>query len=346
MIINKRKIATGERPYIVAELSANHGGDINKVFELMLEAKKRGADAVKLQTYSADTITIDDESTEFRISGGQWDGYTLYNLYKEAETPFEWHKELFQYAKKIGITCFSTPFDESAVDLLETLNAPAYKVASFELTDLPLIDYIARTKKPMIMSTGMANEEEIEEAVETARNAGCLDLLLLHCVSGYPTPVEESNVLTIPLMRERFGLDIGLSDHTLSNATAVAAVSHGACFIEKHFTLSRHFPSHDALFSIEPDELESLCELTHEAWLALGKPSYEQKSVEKSSVIFRRSLYFVKDIKSGEAITKEHVRRIRPGYGLPPKYETELIGMKAVKDIKRGTACQWELVDG
>jgi len=344
--INGRNIGFNYPPYVVAELSANHNGLLQRALDTILAAKNCGADAIKLQTYTPDTITIDSDKDDFLIKGGLWDGYKLYDLYREASTPFEWHKAMFDYARKIGITCFSTPFDETAVDLLEDLNVPAYKVASFEATDLPLIKYIASTKKPLIMSTGMANFEEIEEMVETARGAGCKDLILLHCISSYPAPIDQSNLLTIPDMRKRLGVQIGLSDHSVTNTASVVASALGATLIEKHFILDRNEKGPDSEFSINPVELTSLCKETKDAWLSLGCAGYERKPAEEANIKFRRSVYFVKDISAGDVITKEHVRRIRPGYGLPPKMEKELIGRKVNKNIVVGTATSWELIDG
>jgi len=344
IVINGRKIGAGYPPYVIAELSANHNGKLQKALDTITKAKACGADSVKLQTYTADTMTIDSDHEDFCIQGGLWDGYKLYDLYKEAETPFEWHKAMFDHARKIDFTCFSTPFDETAVDLLEDLNVPAYKVASFEATDLPLIKYIASTKKPLIMSTGMANFEEIEEMVDTARGAGCKDLILLHCISSYPAPIDQSNLLTIPDMRKRLGVQIGLSDHSITNTASVVACALGATLIEKHFILDRKESGPDSEFSIEPDDLTNLCKETKDAWLALGVPSYDSKSAEESSIKLRRSVYFVKDIGAGEIITKEHIRRIRPGYGLQPKYEQEIIGRIVNRDVKSGTATKWELI--
>jgi pseudaminic acid synthase len=345
IIINGRKISAAYPPYVIAELSANHNGKLQKALDTITEAKTCGADAVKLQTYTADTMTIDSDYEDFNIKGGLWDGYTLYDLYKEAETPFEWHKTMFDHARKIGITCFSTPFDETAVDLLEDLNVPAYKVASFEMTDLPLIKYIASTRKPLIISTGMANLEEIKEMVVTAREAGCKDLLVLHCLSSYPAPIEQSNLLTIPDLSKKLGVQIGLSDHTVTNTASIVAVSLGATIIEKHFTLDRADKGPDSKFSINPSELKSLCAETKDAWTSLGKAGYERKPAEESNIKFRRSVYFVKDIKAGEVIQPAHIRRIRPGFGLAPKFEEKLLGKVVKKDIKRGTATNWKLID-
>ena len=343
IVIDGRKIGPEHPPYMVAELSANHNGKLQKALDTITKAKACGADAVKLQTYTADTMTIDSDHEDFCIQGGLWDGYKLYDLYKEAETPFEWHKTIFDHARKIGITCFSTPFDETAVNLLEDLNVSAYKVASFEATDLPLIKYIASTRKPLIMSTGMANLEEIEEMVATAREAGCKDMVVLHCLSSYPAPIEQSNLLTIPDLSKRLGVQVGLSDHTVTNTASVVATSLGATLIEKHFILNRSDKGPDSEFSIEPSELELLCMEVKDAWTSLGVAGYERKPAEELNIKFRRSVYFVKDIKSGEIIQPEHIRRIRPGFGLMPKFEEQMIGKTVKQDIKRGTATSWEL---
>ena len=343
IVIDGRKIGPEHPPYMVAELSANHNGKLQKALDTITKAKACGADAVKLQTYTADTMTIDSDHEDFCIQGGLWDGYKLYDLYKEAETPFEWHKTMFDHARKIGITCFSTPFDETAVNLLEDLNVSAYKVASFEATDLPLIKYIASTRKPLIMSTGMANLEEIEEMVATAREAGCKDMVVLHCLSSYPAPIEQTNLLTIPDLSKRLGVQIGLSDHTVTNTASVVATSLGATLIEKHFILNRSDKGPDSEFSIEPSELELLCMEVKDAWTSLGVAGYEIKPAEELNIKFRRSVYFVKDIKSGEIIQPEHIRRIRPGFGLMPKFEEQMIGKTVKQDIKRGTATSWEL---
>lgn len=341
--IDGRKIGKEYPPYILAELSANHNGVLQKALDTITAAKKCGADGIKLQTYSADTMTIDCDRDDFIIKGGLWDGYKLYDLYKEAQTPFEWHKAMFDHARDIGITCFSTPFDETAVDLLEDMNVPAYKIASFEATDLPLIKYVASTKKPLIMSTGLANFEEISEMVATARDAGCSDLILLHCISSYPAPIEQSNLMTIPEMRKHWDVQIGLSDHTISNTASIVATSLGATLIEKHFILDRADKGPDSEFSIEPAELESLVIHTKDAWSALGEAGFERKVAEKGNARFRRSVYFVKDLKSGDTVTKDSIRRIRPSLGLEPKYEQDIIGKKLKVDVTRGTPTSWEL---
>lgn len=342
--INHRLIGPDQPPYIIAELSANHNGNIERAFETIKAAKACGASAIKIQTYTADTMTIDCDREDFMIHGGLWDGFKLYDLYKWAETPYEWHKEIFDFAAKIGITIFSTPFDESAADLLESLNAPAYKIASFEATDLPLIRYVAGKGKPMIMSTGMCSEEEIEEAVAAARDGGCQELVLLHCISSYPAPMDQANLLQMPNLARRFNTMPGLSDHTLGTTASVAAVALGACLIEKHFTLSRKDKGPDSKFSIEPHELTQLCVDTRDAWSALGRAGFQRQQAEEASKRYRRSVYFVKDMKAGEQITSEHIRRIRPGYGLAPKHFDQLLGRTVKVDVTRGTAVQWELI--
>ncbi|XQW85881.1 pseudaminic acid synthase [Thalassotalea piscium] len=342
--IDGKRIGKDYKPYIIAELSANHNGDINNALKTIEEAAKCGADAIKIQSYTPDTMTIDCDNDDFQVKGGLWDGYSLYKLYEWAHTPFEWHEKLFEKAKEVGITLFSTPFDETALELLEGLNAPAYKIASFELTDLPLIKRVAQTGKPMIMSTGMANLNEIEEAIITARENGCNELVVLHCISAYPAPYEQANLATIPDLANRFDVISGLSDHTLGTVVSVSSVVLGACLIEKHFIIDRNDKGADSEFSIEPHELKRLVEETDAAYKALGVAGYERKPVENSSMKFRRSLYFVKDLKAGEHITEQHIRRIRPGYGLAPKYFDELIGKKVNQDIKRGTAASWDYI--
>tara|TARA_B100000965_G_scaffold311441_1_gene271006 strand:+ start:27 stop:1055 length:1029 start_codon:yes stop_codon:yes gene_type:complete len=324
------------RPYIIAEISGNHNGSLDRAKELIKLAKENGADCVKIQTYTPDTMTIKSNKDDFLIKGGLWDGYNLWDLYDWAQTPFEWQKELFGYANNIGITMISTPFDESAVDLLESLSCPFYKVASFELTDLPLIKYIAQTKKPIILSTGMANEKEIKEAIDTIIQYGSGDFILLHCVSGYPTPVEEINLDTITLLKKKFKCEIGLSDHTLGNTSAILSIALGAKVIEKHFTFDRSEGGPDAEFSMEPHELKDLSENISLAHKAIGVGSFEMKSAEESNIKFRRSIYVVEDIKEGETLTKDNVRRIRPGYGLKPKEYEKLIGSIANKDLDKG----------
>lgn len=343
--IDGRRIGPNYEPYIIAELSANHNGDINTAFKIIEEAKTAGADAIKLQTYRPDTITIDCDSKDFQIEDGLWAGKTLYELYEWAHTPWAWHKPLFDKAKEVGITIFSSPFDFTAVTLLEELDAPAYKIASFELIDLQLIKRVAETGKPMIMSTGMANKHEIQDAIDTARNNGCNELLVLHCVSGYPTPAEQYNLITLNDMSERFDVLTGLSDHTVDNASAIAAVALGACIIEKHVTLDRRGGGADDSFSIEPDELAALCADAKTAWQAIGKVNYKRTDAEKGNVKFRRSLYFVKDAIAGDEITEDIVKSIRPGYGLAPKYLPEILGKPLLKDGIGGQAFDLSFVN-
>ena len=344
MKINNRSIGEQNSPYIIAEMSANHNGDINNAYKIIDMAKATGADAIKLQTYKPDTITMDMHTPEFMIEGGLWDGQNLYELYNSAFMPWEWHKPLFEYAQKIGITIFSSPFDNTAVDLLEDLNTPAYKIASFEAVDLPLIKYVAQTGKPMIISTGMADAEEIKEAIEAAREGGCKELAILHCVSGYPAPAEDYNLRTLVDMQQRFGLVTGLSDHTIDNTTAIASVALGASIIEKHVTLDRNGGGPDDSFSLEEEELKELCKGAKVAWQSLGEVDYGLKSSEQSNVKFRRSLYFVKDIKEGEVITKDHLKSIRPGFGLAPKYYEQILGKTAKFDIRRGTPISFDVI--
>ena len=343
--IGGRKIGKDHSPFIIAELSGNHNGSLEKALQAIDAAQECGASAVKLQTYTADTLTIDCDAPDFMIKGGLWDGYKLYDLYKWAHTPFEWHQTLFEHARKRGITIFSTPFDETAVDLLEQLDAPAYKIASFELVDLPLIRYVAGTGKPMIMSTGMATETEVEEAVAAARDCGCKDLVLLHCISSYPTPIHQANLRRMSVLSKRFGTVPGLSDHTLGTTASVAAVALGACVIEKHFTLNRADKGPDSEFSLEPDELRRLCSDTHDAWLALGHESFASQSVESASLVFRRSIYFVRDLPAGAVVSESDIRRIRPGMGLAPKYFDSLVGRRLKVGVSRGVAVRWDLFE-
>jgi pseudaminic acid synthase len=339
-----RRIALDEHPYVIAELSANHNGRFETARQMLEEAKAAGADAVKLQTYRPDTITLNSDSEDFRIRGGLWDGRTLYDLYEEAHMPWEWHAPLFEHARKLGITIFSSPFDKTAVDLLEDLNAPAYKIASFEAVDLSLIKYVASTGKPMIISTGMADAEEIQEAIDAAREGGCKELAILHCVSGYPAPAEDYNLRTIPDMMERFGLVTGLSDHTLDNTTAIASVALGASIIEKHFTLNRSGGGPDDSFSLEPAELAQLCQGARTAWSALGRIDYGRKSSEQGNAKFRRSLYVVEDLLAGDILTEHNLKSIRPGFGLAPKHFEKLLGARVVHPVERGTAASWEMI--
>ena len=332
-----RKIGVNYAPYIIAELSANHNGKLDTALQIIDKAKIAGADAIKIQTYKPDTITLNSSSEDFKIDGGLWNGRTLYDLYEEAHLPWEWHRPLFDYAQRLGITIFSSPFDNTAIDLLEDLNAPAYKIASFEAVDLPLIKYAASTKKPIIISTGMANDDEISEAVAAARDGGAKEIAILHCVSGYPAPPEDYNLKTISDMLSKYNLVTGLSDHTLDNATAIAAVALGASIIEKHFTLDRSSGGPDDSFSLEPEGMTCLCRDTKTAWLALGSINYSRKPSELGNVKFRRSIYSVKDIRAGDIITSECVRSVRPGYGLAPKYLPRVIGSVAAIDITAHT---------
>ncbi|WP_272010750.1 pseudaminic acid synthase [Roseovarius sp. ZX-A-9] len=325
---------------MIAEISANHNGNIETAFRIIEAAKKAGADAVKIQTYTADTITLKSDAQDFQITDGLWAGRTLWDLYDWAHTPWEWHAALFEHARKVGITIFSSAFDPTAVDLLEDLGTPAYKIASFEAVDLPLIRYIATTGKPMIISTGMADADEIAEAVAAARDGGCTELALLHCVSGYPAPASDYNLRTIADMADRFGTLVGLSDHTLDNTTALASVALGASIIEKHVTLDRSGGGPDDSFSLEPAELAELCQGARSAWEALGHVDYGRKSSEIGNAKFRRSLYFVKDMKVGDVITAECVRSVRPGYGVAPKYLDRVIGAQLEKNVEKNTAVQ------
>jgi N-acetylneuraminate synthase len=326
--INGRSIGPHQPPYVIAEMSANHNGKLEAAFRLIEEAKKAGADALKLQTYTADTITLKSDRPEFQIHGGLWNGRTLHDLYAQAQLPWDWHKPLFEHARKHSITIFSSPFDTTAVDLLEDLNAPAYKIASFEAIDLPLIQYASRTGKPLIISTGMANAEEIAEAVAAAREAGCQELALLHCVSGYPAPAQDYNLRTLVDMRERFGVITGLSDHTLDNTTAIASVALGGCLIEKHFTLDRQGGGPDDSFSLEPADLRHLCQGALTAWQAVGQVTYERQASEQANAQFRRSLYFTRALQAGEQVTVGDIRSVRPGLGLPPKWLPKLMGLR------------------
>ncbi len=343
--INGRLIGPDQPPYVIAELSANHNGRLDKALELVKAAKATGADAVKIQTYRPDTITLDSHNDEFLIKGGLWDGKRLFDLYAEAHTPWEWHKPLFDLARSIGITMFSSPFDPTAVDLLEDLGAPAYKIASFEAVDLPLIRYVASTGKPMIISTGMADAEEIAEAIAAARDGGCRDLAILHCVSGYPAPASDYNLRTVSDMMQRFCCVTGLSDHTLDNTTAIAAIAMGAAIIEKHFTLDRSGGGPDDSFSLEPKDFTQLCAGARTAWEALGKVDYGRKSSEQGNVIFRRSLYFVSDLKKGDKIGPKDVRSVRPGYGLAPKHLDRVIGRTVLTDVQANTPVRDDLFD-
>lgn len=336
-----RPIGPVHPPYVIAELSANHNGSLETALRIVRAAAVAGADAVKLQTYRPDTITLNCDEEPFRIRGGLWDGRTLYDLYAEAHMPWDWHKPLFEEAQRLGLAIFSSPFDSTAVDLLEDLNAPAYKIASFEAVDLPLIRYAAATGKPLIISTGMADAEEIAEAVDAARSAGCTQLALLHCVSGYPAPPEDYNLRTIVDMAERHGHVVGLSDHTLDNSVAAASVALGAAIIEKHFTLDRNGGGPDDTFSLEPADLAELCRSARTTWQALGRVDYGLKSSEQGNRQFRRSLYFVRDLPAGAVVTADAVRSVRPGYGLAPKHLDAVLGRRLAHAVQANTPCLW-----
>jgi N-acetylneuraminate synthase len=325
-------------------MSANHNGSIDNAFKIIEAAKQAGTDAVKLQTYRPDTITIESDLPDFQLHEGLWAGRTLYQLYQWAHTPWEWQKPLFEHARKSGITIFSSPFDSTAVDLLEDLNAPAYKIASFEAVDLPLIRYAARTGKPMIISTGLADAGEIQEAIDAAREGGCREVAILHCVSGYPAPASDYNLRTIPDMIRRFGVPTGLSDHTLDNTTAIASIAMGACLVEKHFTLDRQGGGPDDSFSLEPPELAALCRGVRTAHEAMGEVNYALKSSEQGNVKFRRSLYVVQNVPAGGVLTLDNVRAIRPGYGLAPKHLDAVLGRRVKQAVARGTALNWDLL--
>ena len=339
-----RMIGRDHEPYVICELSGNHNGSLERALQLLEAAAATGADAIKIQSYTADTITLDHDGPGFRIEGGLWDGRRLYDLYKEAQTPFEWHDALFKRAQELGVVIFSSPFDETAVDLLEELGTPAYKIASFEVVDLPLVAYVASKRKPMIISTGMANLKEIDEVVRTARDNGCEQIILLHCVSSYPAPDEQSNVRTVPDLAERFGVVSGLSDHTFGSAVAVASIALGGCVVEKHFTLRRADGGPDSAFSLEPQEFKTLVEDCKRAWRSMGEATYDLQGCEGGSLVFRRSLYVVRDIAKGETLTSDNVRSIRPGHGLAPKHLPEVLGRRAVRDLKRGEPLDWASV--
>jgi pseudaminic acid synthase len=340
-----RRIGSSSSPFIIAEMSGNHNQSMARALKIVEEAAKAGAAAVKLQTYTADTMTLAIDSGEFFIShpSSLWKGTSLYKLYQQAYTPWEWHKAIFDKCKECGILGFSTPFDETAVDFLEKLDVPCYKIASFENTDLPLIRKVASTGKPMIISTGMATIAELDETVRVAHDAGCKDIILLKCTSNYPASPENSNIRTIPHMKELFDCEVGLSDHTLGIGVAVASIALGVTVIEKHFTLSRADGGVDSAFSLEPHEMKALVTETKSAWQALGKISYGPTGPETASLQFRRSLYVVRDMKAGDVFTPENLRSIRPGFGLPPKYYDIILGKKSSRDITRGTPLTWEL---
>lgn len=344
--IRGRLVGEKHPPFIVAEMSGNHNQSLERALQIVEAAARAGAHAIKLQTYTADTMTLDLNQGDFFIADEDslWQGKSLYDLYNEAYTPWEWHEPIFKRCRELEIFAFSTPFDETAVDFLETLDVPCYKIASFELTDLPLIRKVAATGKPMIISTGMASVAEIDETVRVAKEAGCKDLILLKCTSSYPASPENSNILTIPHMQQLFNCPIGLSDHTMGIGAAVAAIALGACFIEKHFTLSRADGGVDSAFSMEPEEMGQLVIETERAWQALGQISYSPGEQESKSLKFRRSLYIAEDMAAGEVLTPKNLRVVRPGYGLAPKYYEVLLGKKVNRAVRKGTPLNWDLI--
>tara|TARA_B100000700_G_scaffold319589_1_gene415007 strand:+ start:203 stop:1246 length:1044 start_codon:yes stop_codon:yes gene_type:complete len=346
MKIGKYKISQKDKPFIIAEMSGNHNQSLDRALKIVDAAAKSGVHMLKLQTYTADTITINSRNSDFFINDKKslWRGKNLYDLYKEAHTPWDWQEKIVKRSNKLGMLCFSTPFDETAVDFLEKINVPAYKISSFENVHLPLIKKVAQTGKPVILSTGLATKNEIEEAVETLKIGGCKEFALLKCTSAYPALPTNSNILTIPDLRKNFNCEVGLSDHTMGIGTALAAISHGATIIEKHFTLDRKDGGVDSSFSIEPTEMKILVEESARAWQALGKISYGPTESEKSGINLRRSIYVVKDINKGEKITKKNIRIIRPGKGLAPKYFEEILGRETNQNLKEGTAFTWEFL--
>lgn len=346
-LLGGRRIGRDAAPFVIAEMSGNHNQSLERAIALVDKAGETGAHALKLQTYTADTITLDVREGEFRIDDSKslWNGQNLYDLYKVAQTPWEWHASIMERARERGMLCFSSPFDESAVDFLESLSVPAYKIASAEILHLPLIRKVAATGKPMIISTGMATLAEIDDAVRAARGAGCRDLVLLKCTSTYPAAPVDTNVLTIPHMRELFDCEIGLSDHTMGLGAAVAAVAHGASVIEKHFTLRRADGGVDSAFSLEPEEMRALVVETERAWQSLGEVSYGPTQAEQKSLVYRRSLYIAADVNAGDILTPTNLRSVRPGLGLPPKYYETLLGHRIKRAVKKGTPMRWELLE-
>lgn len=343
--IDQYEIGNFLKPFVIAELSANHNGKIENVFLLIDEAKKSGAHAIKLQTYHPDLITLNSSNEDFIIKEGPWKGSNLYDLYSKGYTPWEWHKNIFDYCHSVGMTIFSSPFDNSAVDLLEDLNAPAYKIASFELVDIPLIKYAASTRKPLIMSVGMANKEEIYEAISAAKDSGCDNLALLHCVSNYPAKPEEFNLREIKNLADEFKVIVGLSDHTIGNVVAISSVILGAAIIEKHLTLNRMNNGLDDSFSSEPEEFKLLCQDVEDAWKSLGQKSFERCNGEKENIKYRKSLYFIADLNAGDIITEKSIRCVRPGYGIKPKFFNEIIGKRVKDSVKKFTPVLFELIE-
>lgn len=340
-----RMIGREQPPYIVAELSANHGGSVESAKTAILRAKESGASAVKIQTYTADTMTISSNKPDFKINDGIWKGYTLHDLYTEACTPFEWHYELFRFAKEIDIPLFSSPYDETAVDLLEELGSPAFKIASFELVDLPLIKRAAKCGKPLLMSTGMASLSEVEDALNVANQYGCGDVLLFHCISSYPAPVVESNLQSIEVLRSSFGVEVGLSDHTISNLAATVSIGLGATAIEKHFKPSADSKGADASFSLTPSQLRLLVSDCNDAWKSIGRPGFNRPLAEEQMRKYRRSLYFMKSMKKGDSISPSDIRAIRPGFGLAPKYFDEIVGRKLCSNVERGDPVSLDVIE-
>lgn len=341
-----QKIGTCYRPFIIVEMSGNHNHSLERALAIVEAAAKAGAHALKIQTYTAETMTLDIDNGEFHIDdpNSLWQGNSLYQLYQQAYTPWEWHKPIFDRCRELGLIPFSTPFDETAVDFLESLDVEAYKIASFENTDLPLIRKVAQTGKPMIISTGMATAAELDETVRAAREAGCKEIVLLKCTSTYPASPENSNLLTMPHLRELFDVEVGLSDHTLGIGVALAGIALGATVIEKHFTLNRADGGVDSAFSMEPEEMCLLVEESERAWQALGKVSYGPTEKEKASLSYRRSLYVTEDLQIGDVLSKDNVRSIRPGFGLPPKYFDIVLGKRVTREVKRGTLVSWEII--
>ena len=344
--IGSHRVGRDHEPFVIAEMSGNHNQSLERALEIVEAAATAGADAIKLQTYTADTITLDVREGEFRISdpGSLWSGATLHELYQKAHTPWEWHEPIMKRARERGIECFSSPFDETAVDFLESLNVPAYKIASFENIHLPLIRKVAATGKPIIMSTGMATIAELDEAVRTARAGGCRDLVLLKCTSTYPASPENSNIATLPHLRTLFDCEVGISDHTMGIGVPLASIALGATVIEKHFTLRRADGGVDSAFSLEPSELASLATESARAWSSLGNVQYGPTAAEQKSLVFRRSIYIAKELKRGEPFTSENIRCVRPGLGLAPKFYETVLGRRATRDIQRGTPLSWDLV--
>jgi pseudaminic acid synthase len=347
ILLQGRQIGHRHPPFIIAEMSGNHNQSLDRAIQIVDAAAASGVHALKLQTYTADTMTIDMKEGDFFIDDPKslWNGLSLYELYQKAFTPWEWHKPIMDRCRQHGLLCFSTPFDESAVVFLESLDVPCYKIASFENGDIPLIRRVAATGKPLMISTGMASLADLDEAVRTARESGCKDLILLKCTSSYPSSPEHSNIVTIPHLRELFDCEVGLSDHTLGLGAAIASIAVGARVIEKHFTLSRAQGGVDAAFSLEPDEMKALVAESERAWMSLGKVSYRVTDKERTSLRFRRSLYVVKDLKAGDILNKDNLRSIRPGFGLPPRFYDVLLGKRVSRNVKRGTAVSWDLVE-